>query len=193
MNTLRTPKNSKVRYATAADFLEIFNCEMHSLYLLSLLLTADTKIAERCFVSGLEECIHGMDSFLDWARQWARRSIVKHAIRLIMPAQEVFDRSPSSCIKWPAAQGTNNTIRVLLNLNALERFAFVMSLLERQSDQDCALMLGCRQRDFEAARGRAIRSLSDSGYGRNADEEATTAWRAIGLQQRTRTSAGLVA
>jgi len=193
MNTLRTLKNHKPRYATAADFMEIFTSEMHSLFILSLLLTGDMKKAEQCFVSGLEECVQGMDSFLEWARLWARRSIIKHAIALVMPARKFADRLPSSCLKWPVARETNNTMQALMELDALDRFAFVMSLVERQSDQDCSLMLGCRRRDFEEARARAINSLSRSGYGRNPDEEARIAWQAICMRQKTGTNAGLVA
>ena len=53
------------RYATVADFLEIYNDEMDSLYLLSILLTADIEKAEECFVSALQECLNGMDVFLN--------------------------------------------------------------------------------------------------------------------------------
>jgi hypothetical protein len=193
MNTLRTLKSDRVRYATAADFMEIFTSEMHSLFILSLLLTGDMKKAEQCFVSALEECMDGMDSFLEWARLWARRSIIKHAIALIMPTRNFVDRLPSSCLKWPVAREPRNTLQALLELSALDRFAFVMSLIERQSDQDCALLLGCRRRDFEEARARAISTLSRSGYGRNPDEEAKIAWQAICLRQKTGTNAGLVA
>jgi hypothetical protein len=84
-------------------------------------------------------------------------------------------------------------IRALLSLSAFERFAFVMSLLEGQSDQDCALLLECRQRDFEAARARAIRSLSSGGYDRNPAEESNAAWQAIRLRQQVGVNAGLVA
>jgi hypothetical protein len=42
-----------ITYAAAADFGEVFTEEMHSLYLLSFLLTADKDKAEQCIVGGL--------------------------------------------------------------------------------------------------------------------------------------------
>jgi hypothetical protein len=193
MRIPRALKQNKVRFATADDFLGIFTGEMHSLFLLALLLTADPEIAVQCFVSGLEECVYGMDSFVERAIHWARRSVVKHAIRLIKPAQIDNQRPLSTCLNWPATQETNNIIRALWALNAFERFAFVMSLLERQSDQDCSLLLGCRQREFKEARERAISSLSRSDHCRNLDDESQTAPQPIWLRQKTETDARLVA
>lgn len=193
MRTKHTLRADKFRYATAADFGEIFTSEMHSLFILSLLLTGDTNKAEECFISALEDCLHGMNSFLGWARLWARRCIIKHAISLIMPAQEFAGRLPPSCLKRLAVGNTNNVIHALLALNAFERFAFVMSLLERQSDQDCSILLGCRPRDFAEARCRAISILSCTDYGRSLDEEAKTAWRDFRLREYVGTNAELVA
>jgi hypothetical protein len=193
MSTLRSSKNDKARYATAADFMGIFTREMHGLFLLSFLLTADMEIAERCFVSGLEECLNGMDSFLEWARLWARRSIIKHAIRLTTPAQDVSNRLPSSCINWPTTQKTDNVIQALSALNAFERFAVVMSLLERQSDQDCALLLGCTRRGFVEARARAIKKLSGLDGDLNSCEGASNAWLASRLGNKTQIVPGCAA
>jgi hypothetical protein len=177
MKTMRTLKKGLSKYATAADFAEIFAEDMHSLFELSLLLTADMEKAEEGFVCGLEECVDGMDCFLGWARSWARRSIIKHAIRLIGPTRQSCDALGFINRKWPVALQTNNMIRRLLLLNAFERFAFVLSILEKQSDQDCSLLLGCRRQDFEAARTSAISNLSRSGVTGNP-VEAVPAWLA---------------
>jgi hypothetical protein len=50
-------------------------------------------------------------------------------------------------------------ISVLLDLVPFERFAFVMSVLEGYSDQDCALLLGCTRKDLIAARVRALQAI----------------------------------
>jgi uncharacterized membrane protein YebE (DUF533 family) len=55
-------------YATAADLFKTFTEEMHSLYLLSLLLTADNDKAERCFVSAMGECLEDSGVFLELTR-----------------------------------------------------------------------------------------------------------------------------
>jgi hypothetical protein len=72
-----------------------------------------------------------------------------------------------------AADGTHSTlvartsnaptqraeIAGIVDLPAFERFAFVMSVLERYSDQECALLLGCAPGDAAAARTRALERL----------------------------------
>src|SRR5271163_3636610 len=78
-------------YPTVADFLRAFNEEMHSLYLLSFLLTADHDKAEQCLVSALGECVEGTVVFMDWGRSWTRGAVVKSAIQMIMPAPEHVD------------------------------------------------------------------------------------------------------
>ena len=55
-------------YPTVTDFLRTFNEEMHSLYLLSFLLTADHDKAEQCLVSAMGECVEGIGVLMDWAR-----------------------------------------------------------------------------------------------------------------------------
>src|SRR5262245_32254781 len=72
-------------YATSADFCRIFAEDMRNLYWLSFILTADPGKAEQCFVAGLDDCFAGNGVFKDWARSWARRTIIKNAIRLISP------------------------------------------------------------------------------------------------------------
>src|ERR1700721_2745548 len=72
-------------YANRDDFRRIFNEDMNSLFLLSFLLTADHEKAEQCFVSGLEEAVEGNPVFKEWARAWARRTIIQNAVRAIDP------------------------------------------------------------------------------------------------------------
>ena len=72
-------------YATSADFCQIFDKDMSSLYLLSLLLTGDHKKAEECFVAGLENAVDRNRVFKDWARGWARRVIIQNALRTVDP------------------------------------------------------------------------------------------------------------
>ena len=76
-------------YPTVADFLRTFNEEMHSLYLLSFLLTADSDKAEQCLIAAIGECVEGGGGiFMDWARPWTRQAVLNHAIEMIMPAPE---------------------------------------------------------------------------------------------------------
>lgn len=169
----------RVRYATADDFIDIFNEEMRSLFLLCLLLTADIDKAEHCFVSGLEQCISESCSFLEWARLWARRVVIKRAILLITPARQSTMGPVSECFNMSSPQGMDSTLCDLLELDSLERFVIVMTLIERYSDQDCALLLGCRCMDIAVTRAIALRNLSRRAVGERQTEEVHMAWQSL--------------
>jgi hypothetical protein len=49
--------SGKREHATSDDFCELFTEDMNSLYLLSLVLTVNRELAERCLVAGLAECV----------------------------------------------------------------------------------------------------------------------------------------
>jgi hypothetical protein len=95
------------RYATVADFCGIFTEEMHSLYLLSFMLTADNHKAEQYFVSGMVACGQKNDAFMECARAYARSAILKHPIRIIMPTPEHTDNFSFISLKGAASpEGT---------------------------------------------------------------------------------------
>jgi hypothetical protein len=165
-------------YAAAADFGEVFTEEMHSLYLLSFLLTADKDKAERCFIGGLGECLEGISAFMEWARLWARRAIIKQAIRMIGPAPENTDHWPLVGVKKTAVGSPNNNLlAAIVSLSAFERFVFVMSILERMSDGDCLSLLRCSRRELDLARELAVRFLATTDTGSDYLHEALHAWR----------------
>jgi hypothetical protein len=149
-------------YATASDFCRAFTEELYSLYLLSLLLTADNDEAEKCFVNAIGECGDGIGVFMEWASSWARRAIFKHAIQVIRPVPERTDSLPFIRPRGPATSAENNPFAAILALGAFERFVYVMSILEGQSEQDCAILLGCARRDVVSARVLALTRLSNS-------------------------------
>jgi len=144
--------------------------EMHSLYLFSFLLTADNAIADHCYISGLQECVEGIGVFVEWARSLARGIIVKHAIRTIMPAPEHTDNSSSLHFEGVAMSGKNSLFAAIVALSAFERFVFIMSVLEKQSDEDCSMLLGCSRQDVVIARELALQRLAnaDAGWGQFA-------------------------
>ena len=150
-------------YASSTDFRQVFDEDMKALYLLSFLLTADRGKAEQCFVSGLEDAVNSNPVFKEWARSWARRVIIQNAVRAINPRPlEDSGRSNSGSLSriektLPAAQQVE--IAAVLGLEPFERFVYVMTVLERYSDQDCSLLLGCARRDVLAARSRALQQI----------------------------------
>jgi hypothetical protein len=154
-------------YTTGADFCRIFKEDMKSLYLLSLVLTADSAKAEQCFVAALDDCAGGNQVFKEWSRSWARRAIVKNAVRLIAPEPIYANGISSIAVASGATDRARTEVQVeisaLFDLNSFERFAFVMSILEGYSDQDCALLLGCTRQAMIAARVRAAQKIARSG------------------------------
>jgi DNA-directed RNA polymerase specialized sigma24 family protein len=151
-------------YATESDFYRIFEQDMEDLYFLALLLTADSAKAEQCFVSGLERCAEGNLVFKEWARSWARRIVIKSAVNLVAlePASVNAISSPAANID-PVLPGMRAELSALLNLQPLDRFAFVTSVLEGYTDRDCALLLGCTRERLIAARTRAIQQIGHGG------------------------------
>lgn len=148
----------------------ILTDEMRGLYLFSFLLTADNDMAEHCYVRGLGECVEGISVFMDWVRSLARGIILKHAIRMIMPAPEHTDNLSLIDLKLAEASGKNSLFASIVALDAFERFVFVMSVLEKQSDEDCSMLLGCSRRDVVIARELALKRLGnmDDGWGQFA-------------------------
>jgi hypothetical protein len=174
-------------YATPIEFCRVFAENMDSMHLLSFLLTADLAKAEECFVSGLEDCVKGTYVFRDWAQSWARRTIIQNAIRMLAPRKNyatVAD-APSDAVScsFGRTEDTDYAIARILRLEHFERFVFVMSVLERYSDQDCSVLLRCSRQDVGEARMRALlhvaesdrlRTLAPSGCGSSDPEEAQT-------------------
>lgn len=139
---------------------------MGSLHLLSLLLTADHEKAENCFVSGLDDCVEGNNVFREWARSWARRAIIQNAVRMLAPRQEDPTGAPAPVDSVDYGFGqtpeANAAITNILKLRDFERFVFVLSFLERYSDQDCSVLLRCSPQDVREAKTRGLQQLAES-------------------------------
>jgi hypothetical protein len=150
-------------YASSTDFRQIFNEDMKGLYLLSFLLTADHEKARQCFVSGLEDAVNGNPVFKGWARSWARRVIIQNAVKAINPRPVVesgrLGSASVSSSEKTLPGGQQVEIAAVLELEPFERFVYVMTVLERYSDQDCSLLLGCAWRDVIATRSRALQQI----------------------------------
>jgi len=162
-------KERETLYATGSDFCRIFRDDMQSLYVLALVLTADQEKAEQCFVAGLEDCTSGNQVFKEWARSWARRVVIKSAIRSIAP--EITQESPAMASGVTESAGVHTAsadldlpaeISALAKLPARERFAFVLSFCEGYSDHECALLLGWTRKNLVTARLAALKQLKDS-------------------------------
>jgi hypothetical protein len=165
--------------ATDTDFWNILTDEMHSLYQLSFLLTADVDKAKQCLFSGMGECEEEIGVSAAWAQARARRTIVKSAIWMIMPAPEYADDFSFAVLKGSAVAGETNLFDAIVRLNAFERFVYVMSVLEKQSDDDCSTLLRCSRRDVIIARALALERLPNAHNSWDQPVEAVVAWRTM--------------
>jgi DNA-directed RNA polymerase specialized sigma24 family protein len=155
----RQHKEEQLRstYATYVDFCQIFQEEMKALYLLALLLSANHKQAEACFTQSLENCFNGPPVFAEWAKTWARRMVIINAIRLCLRRQLDVQASVNAA---DGGSPTSPEIAAVLSLPAFERFIFVISVLERYSDQECSLLLDRGRREVHLARIRALEQIT---------------------------------
>ncbi len=101
----------------------------------------------------------GSPVFKEWAHSWARRTIIQNAVRVINP-RPVEEHPPSSFDSGGLTLAAEQVeTAAVLQLEPFERFVFVISVLERYSDLDCSVLLGCARRDVIAARIRAFEQI----------------------------------
>jgi DNA-directed RNA polymerase specialized sigma24 family protein len=153
-------------YATHEDFHTIFNEALKEFYQLSFLLTRDPEKADRCLVSGLDDCISGNRVFREWARSWAKRTIIQNAIRELKPRPNHFNSPVSGAIpeigQLSDVPSGHFESQAVMRLEDFERFVFVMSVLEQYSEHDCALFLGCSVKECREALTHAVKELMNS-------------------------------
>jgi len=156
----RPGSESRNDYATHSDFCVIFREQLDRLFLLALFLTGDEISAEKCFLAAFDTCVCGNLVFKESAVSWSRRSVIKAAIGLMSPAP-----SDSSNPRFPDNDGNLDLeqevhLKRVQKLPLFERFVFVMSVLERYSDYECALLLDCSRADILGARIHAFQQIS---------------------------------
>jgi DNA-directed RNA polymerase specialized sigma24 family protein len=155
-----------VDYALPADFCQVFEANVDSLYTLSLLLAADHDKADECVVMGLEDCLQGNPVFREWAQSWARRMVIKNAIRIISPARNQTKTATENPERFLNA---DSALAAITGLQPFERFVYVLSVLEKYADRECATLLDCAPGQVVAARTQALRQLVSVGDQRAAE------------------------
>ncbi len=158
--------SENAEYASCEDFRKIFEEDLHGLYQLSFLLTGDPQKAERCFVAGLEDCAKESRVFKEWARTWAKRVIVKNAIRELHPQSSHSNSSAHVPIMFSANRQLSGPSKqfdtdAVSGLADFERFVFVLCVLERYREHECALLLGCSDLEVREARTQAIEHFAN--------------------------------
>jgi DNA-directed RNA polymerase specialized sigma24 family protein len=156
---------------TSIDFCQLFRREMKGLYLLAFLLTGHQKTAEECFATSLADCVRGIAVDRESAHSWAKRVVIKNAIRLVTHHFECASREApwvSSGIDEETSKHCtgNLALRSVLALGHFERLVFVMSVLEGLSERESAVLLECLPKQIREALVRALRQVAASHIGR---------------------------
>ncbi len=159
----RVASEHEIDQATCEEIRRMFTDEVTSLHLLALLLTADQTKAEQCFVGGLEDCVQGNTGFRTWARAWAVRTIIKNAVEMISPASAESGGILAASPIQSNDSGISAVIAAITELEPLERFSFVISVLEGYPVSDCASLLHCSADDVVDARSRALEAVTATG------------------------------
>lgn len=150
-----------LQQATCEDFQQLFTEQMGPLHTLAYLLTADEAMAEACFVAGLEDSMDGNLVFRQWARSWARRAIIRNAVRLLAPqAESSAEDTRRSPLPAKICSQQESLLEAVISLPTFERFVFVISVLEGHAPSDTASLLGCTNTQLSRARARALQQIA---------------------------------
>ncbi len=154
-------------YASDDDFQRLFAIEMPDLYRLAFLMIADCRRTEKCLIAAIDDCMSGSAVSREWARSWARRAVIKHAIRIATDSQEnqsgIALGSEEALIDGKSQELPTDAFgefTAILSLTALERVVFVLCVLERYPIRDCALLLGQSEQNVQAAQSRAVEQIA---------------------------------
>jgi hypothetical protein len=162
LRSIRVENTRHLRFANEADFRRVFKDEINSLFMLAAVLTTDVAKAEECFCRALDSSLNALWVSAERAGPWARRAVVSQAVQLVAPRKGCTQCPIASDFVWPGTSNLKNSVAALCSLDPFERFVVVMTLLERQSDSDCALQLECTRQDVGVARASALRKLCES-------------------------------
>lgn len=160
----RESDTREARYASAEEFRQLFDACKGGFFHLAYALTADRILAQECLVSGIEDCRIAKAVFREWAQKWARRVIIRTAVRLL--------REPIRCDQT-AAEGQSASAELgadlpndspaldrILALPDFERVVYVLSVVEQYSTKEIALLLGRVPEEILHARTAAVQQVA---------------------------------
>jgi DNA-directed RNA polymerase specialized sigma24 family protein len=178
-------KTEASAYATGDDFCRVFEERLDDLYQLSFVLTGNHEVAERCFVAGFEESIRANQVFKEWAHARAKQTIIQNAIRALRPYPSNAKPSLASSAftkdsRVPEVSNQTFGINSVLAFDAFDRFVFVLTVLDRYTDRDCAHLLNCPVQEIREARLRAFEQIV------NSYRESSSHQTAKSLQEKNR-------
>ena len=151
--------DTRFEYAAANDFCSIFQKDMASFYQLAFLLTADRDSAEHVFLAAFEECLNSIAVFNERASSWARRVIVTNALRSAAPlSSEVSNAQAEEC-RSDRDVVSHFSKQTITRLSPFTRFVFVMTVLEKFSVAESAVLLRVSRKAVLNGQLRAMLAL----------------------------------
>jgi DNA-directed RNA polymerase specialized sigma24 family protein len=160
-------------YATCKDFCAAFEREMDRFYLLAFLLAGNHASAEESFVRVMHSAPADRVVLKQYVRSWIRRSLIKDAISIVF---EQAVRPPVKRDPWFEDASGKDAIEQLAELPDLERFVYVMSVLEGYSTKQCSVLLS---RGLESVNVAKERALTEIGATPSFPLQLTESLRAI--------------
>ena len=145
--------------ANSLDFCRIFASQLNSLYKLALLLTTNHCLAEQCALASLDEALTVNKISKASAESWSKRAIIRNSLRMVCRDSLEVDISLQP-LEGSKHQLTDWPFSAVLSLKPLERFVFVLSVLEKLPDWECSQLLGCAFTEIAPARIRALECLA---------------------------------
>ena len=143
-------------YATWADFCRVFEGEMNCLYLLAFLLIPNRNFAAACFLRVLQAAQCGPRVFRPCVSSWIRRRIIKDALHTFVDQSKRVEHVRDV---WFEQSNVRAHVNAVTQIDAFERFVFVLMVLEGYSCKECSLLLDCSMASVREARLRALREL----------------------------------
>ncbi len=153
--------NFRADYAKLADFCEVCERDMKRFYLLAFLLTTNHKEAEQCFASTVEKGCEENSVFKGWIESWIKRGLITKAIHIVFSGSARANEQRNLWCEGVRESQVSSLVNAVTSLDDLERFVFVMSILEGYSSRECSLLLKCTTGNIVQLRVRASCKLAD--------------------------------
>lgn len=149
VNTFRTD------YATCKDICAAFEREMDQFYLFAFLLTGNHASAEACFLRVMNSAPGDQLVLKQYVPSWIRRRLIKDAMETVFGTS----RSTKATDPWFEGAPAKDAIDHLAQLPDMERFVYVMAVLEGYSMKQCSVLLGRTVETVNTAKVRALESF----------------------------------
>src|SRR5215510_155736 len=162
--------NSKDEKCDNSNFRALFAASAEELRWLCHTLTGDAELSDQAVDAALEQSLKGASEvFREWMLSWARRRIIKFCVTTVRPggfSQREYHLSPMSFRKVNCGHirellnlSSAALQQVLLQLDTLSRFVFVLRALEGYTRRDTALLLNIDDRTCEWLYAQAAETL----------------------------------